>query len=259
MSNKISLTALRDFPLVKAGDNLCELISDGLLREQILLQAGDIIVVAQKIVSKVEGRTVDLNCVVPGTKAQALAEETQKDPRIVELILSESKTIIRKKSGVLIVEHNLGWIMANAGIDSSNVASSYGEKNVLLLPIDPEKSAGDLRNLLMRKHDCDVAIVISDSFGRPWRLGTTGVAIGTAGLPSLWDRRGEHDLFGRELAVTQQAIADEVATAASLLQGQTSEGRPVVHLRGLEFNGNALAIHRPASDLIRDVADDMFR
>ena len=188
-----------------------------------------------------------------------LAGETQKDARVVELILSESKSIVRKKTGVMIVEHNRGWIMANAGIDTSNVRSEGGEENVLLLPLDPEQSATNLRDALMQRHGCDVAVVISDSFGRPWRLGTTGVAIGASGMPSLWDRRGEVDLFGRKLIVTQQAIADEVATAASLLQGQTAEGRPVVHMRGLEFGGHASAHHRPASDLIRDIAEDMFR
>ena len=259
MSNQITLTALQDLPLVKSGDDLCRLITDGLKREPLALCDGDIIVVAQKIISKAEGRTVDLNTVTPSAEALELAKETQKDPRLVELILLESKSIIRKKTGVIIVEHNRGWIMANAGIDASNVDSLDTEQNVLLLPLDPEKSAADLREGLMRRFGVDVAVVISDSFGRPWRVGTTGVAIGAAGLPSLWDRRGETDLFGRELQVTQQAIGDEVATAASLLQGQTSEGRPVVHLRGLNFREFNTAYHRPASDLIRDIAEDMFR
>lgn len=259
MQNQITLTALEGLPLVMAGDDLGRLVSDGFAREGISPASGDIIVVAQKIVSKAEGRTIDLNTVTPGARALALAQVVQKDPRVVELILSESKSIIRKKTGVLIVEHRCGWIMANAGIDASNVASGDGQENVLLLPVDPDKSANELRDKLMQRYDCDVAVVISDSFGRPWRLGTTGVAIGAAGLPSLWDRRGEVDLFGRALQVTQQAVADEVATAASLLQGQTSEGRPVVHLRGLDFSGYASAVHRPASDLIRDGAEDMFR
>lgn len=259
MSNQITLTALQDLPLVKYGDDLCSQITDSLARESLALRDGDIIVVAQKIISKAEGRTVDLNTVIPGKRALELAKETQKDARVVELILGESKSIVRKKKGVMIVEHNHGWIMANAGIDASNVGSKGTEENVLLLPRNPEESATNLRNAMIHRHGCDVAVVISDSFGRPWRLGTTGVAIGAAGLPSLWDRRGEVDLFGRELVVTQQAIADEVATAASLLQGQTAEGRPVVHMRGLEFGNHASACHRPASDLIRDIAEDMFR
>lgn len=259
MSNQITLTALQNLPLVKSGDDLCTLITDGLTREPLALCDGDIIVVAQKIISKAEGRTVDLNTVSPSERALELADETQKDARVVELILSESKSIVRKKTGVMIVEHNRGWIMANAGIDASNVGSDGAEENVLLLPLDPEQSAINLRKVLMQQHGCDVAVVISDSFGRPWRLGTTGVAIGAAGLPSLWDRRGEVDLFGREVVVTQQAIADEVATSASLLQGQTAEGRPVVHIRGLSFDGHVSAKHRPASDLIRDIGEDMFR
>ena len=259
MTDQIVLTPIDGMPMVETGDDLCGLISIGLSGSQIELAPGDIIVIAQKIISKVEGRTVDLCSVVPGKEACALADETQKDPRLVELILSESKSIIRKKIGVLIVEHKDGWIMANAGIDASNVKSEGAQENVLLLPVDPDHSAAELRDQLVDRHGCDIAVVISDSFGRPWRLGTTGVAIGAAGIPSLWDRRGEKDLFGRELQVTQLAIADEIATAASLLQGQTSEGRPVVHIRGLDFSRHDTAIERPANDLIRDPSEDLFR
>ena len=259
MTHQIVATALEGLPLVAKGDDLAEMISAALSKNEISLAVGDVLVVAQKIVSKAEGRTVDLNTVTPGARAQALAEETGKDPSIVELILSESRSIVRLRPGVMIVEHKRGWIMANAGIDASNVGGDAGEENVLLLPLDPEASATRLRTDLSARHGCDVAVVISDSFGRPWRLGTTGVAIGAAGLPSLWDRRGEADLFGRKLEVTQQAIADELATAASLLQGQASEGLPVVHVRGLDFGDHPSAMHRPASDLIRDAAADMFR
>ena len=259
VTDQIVLTPIDGLPMVKTADDLCAMISKGLSEAQIDLASGDIVVVAQKIISKVEGRTVDLCSVMPGEVANSLADETQKDPRLVELILSESKTVIRKKIGVLIVEHNRGWIMANAGIDASNVNSVGAQENVLLLPIDPDQSAAELRDQLVEQHGCDIAVVISDSFGRPWRLGTAGVAIGAAGLPSLWDRRGDVDLFGRALQVTQLAIADEVATAASLLQGQTSEGRPVVHIRGLDFSSNDTAIERPACDLIRDPSEDLFR
>lgn len=255
MTAKIILTALEGLPLVTAGDDLARIIAEGLARERIEPTGGDILVVAQKIVSKVEDRIVDLNTVRPGARAVEIADDIHKDARVVELILSESKAVIRTKPGVMIVEHKRGWIMANAGIDASNVASAEGQQNVLLLPADPDKSAASLRADLRKRLDCELGIVISDSFGRPWRLGTTGVAIGAAGLPSLWDRRGERDLFGREMQVTQQAIADEVANAASLLQGQGGEGRPVVHLRGLTFDAD----HRPASALIRDAAEDMFR
>ena len=255
MTAGITLTALEGLPLVTAGDDLAGMITEGLERTGIEPVSGDILVVAQKIVSKAEGRVVDLNSVSPGTRAREIAEDIGKDARVVELILSESKSIIRMKPGVMIVEHHRGWIMANAGIDASNVASKEGQQNVLLLPVDPDESAARLRADLMSHFGCDLGVVISDSFGRPWRLGTTGVAIGAAGLPSLWDRRGEHDLFGREMLITQQAIADEVATAASLLQGQGDEGRPVVHLRGLTLEADDC----PASSQIRDAAEDMFR
>ncbi|QMU59226.1 MAG: coenzyme F420-0:L-glutamate ligase [Boseongicola sp.] len=259
MQDQIILTPIDGLPLVEADDDLSKLISTGLADNQVRPEKGDILVVAQKIVSKSEGRTVDLRSVSPGVEAQKLGAEIQKDPRVVELILSESRAVIRKKTGVLIVEHSRGWIMANAGIDASNVASSGGAENVLLLPVDPDLSATKIRDRLVAHFECDLAVVVSDSFGRPWRIGTTGVAIGAAGLPSLWDRRGEVDIFGRELLVTQQAVADEIATAASLLQGQTAERRPVVHIRGLKFSHHQSAVNRPASDLIRDASEDMFR
>lgn len=255
MTAGITLTALEGLPLVGPGDDLAKMIADGLVRDGIEPKGGDILVVAQKIVSKAESRSVDLNTVKPGARALEIADDIQKDARVVELILSESKAVIRAKPGVMIVEHKRGWIMANAGIDASNVASSNGQQNVLLLPADPDESATRLRADLMNRFGCDLGVVISDSFGRPWRLGTTGVAIGAAGIPSLWDRRGERDLYGREMQFTQQAIADELANVSSLLQGQGGEGRPVVHLRGLTFDAN----HRPASDLIRDADEDMFR
>ena len=152
MSNQIILTALQDLPLVKSGDDLCNLITDGLIHEPLVLCNGDIIVVAQKIISKAEGRTVDLNTIIPSARALELADETQKDARVVELILNESKSIVRKKTGVMIVEHNRGWIMANAGIDASNIDSDGCKENVLLLPLDPEQSAANLRDALMQRH-----------------------------------------------------------------------------------------------------------
>jgi coenzyme F420-0:L-glutamate ligase/coenzyme F420-1:gamma-L-glutamate ligase len=259
MSGRILLQALEFFPLVEAGDDLATLISSGLRRNAITPQHGDILVLAQKIVSKAEGLLVDLRSVTPGSRAMTLAAETSKDPRLVELILKESKSVIRQKAGVLITEHKRGWVMANAGIDASNVAPEDGREIVLLLPLDPDRSAADLRARLMSDFGCDIGIVISDSFGRPWRVGTTGVALGAAGLPSLWDRRGETDLFGRELQATQQAIGDELATAAALLQGQAAEGRPVVLVRGLDFSAHPSAQDRPAADLVRDAAEDLFR
>lgn len=258
MTDTLTLHALAGVPMIAAGDDLVAVIEAALASSGLALQDGDVLVLAQKIVSKAEGRTVDLRGVTPRREAVELARVTDKDPRVVELILTESTSILRQVRGVLITEHRRGWIMANAGIDASNVASVNGEENVLLLPEDPDASCADLHRRLCAAHGVRVGVVISDSFGRPWRLGTTGVAIGAAGLPSLWDRRGERDLYGREMMVTEQAVGDELATAAALLQGQGAEGRPVVLIRGARF-GDGSAPERPAADLIRDPAMDLFR
>ncbi len=256
MTQQLLIQALEGFPLIQAGDDLGSVISKSLIHNSIELLDGDILVLAQKIVSKAEGRLVDLASVKPGIRAVELAAEVDKDPRVVELILSESRAVVRKKKGVLITEHRLGWIMANAGIDASNIE---GEGKVLLLPLDADKSSAQLRTQLQEQLGVELGILVSDSFGRPWRLGTTGVALGAAGIVSLWDRRGETDLHGREMLVTQQALADELASAASLVQGQGAEGQPVVLIRGLEpGSGNSIS-SRPARDLIRDVSEDMFR
>ena len=190
MSDQITLQALGGIPMIEPGDDLALVIAEALDASAITLQAGDILVLAQKIVSKVEGRIVDLRDVTPGARAIELAAASGKDPRLVELILLESTAIIREVRGLLITEHRQGWIMANAGIDASNVQSEGGAENVLLLPVDPDRSAADLRRRLGERHGVDIGVIISDSFGRPWRLGTTGVALGAAGVPSLWDRRG---------------------------------------------------------------------
>ena len=257
MSGALTLTPLRGIPQVVPGDDLCAVILSALGETGETLQDGDILVVAQKIVSKAEGRIVDLKGVTPGPAARELAGVTGKDARLVELILSESRSVIRAKPGVIITEHRRGWIMANAGIDASNVAPEEGAENVLLLPLDPDLSAGALRDALIARSGARPGVIISDSFGRPWRLGTTGVALGAAGVVSLWDRRGDRDMFGRVLEVTQMAVADELATAASLVQGQADEGLPVVLVRGCDYATRVPA--RPASDLIRDVSEDMFR
>lgn len=259
MSDTLIIRALNHFPMIAAGDDLAAIIAQSLGENDLTLENGDILVLAQKIVSKAENRFVDLCSITPGPEARELACAVEKDPRMVELVLAESRSVIRRAPGVLITEHLNGWIMANAGIDASNVASGTGDDTVLLLPVDPDKSCADLQ--LRMQEDCgvEIAVVINDSFGRPWRLGTTGVAIGAAGLPSLWDRRGDADLFGRELKVSQQAIADEIAAAASLLQGQGKEGRPVVLVRGFDIGAEGCVSARPAADLIRDVSEDLFR
>ncbi|OED39339.1 coenzyme F420-0:L-glutamate ligase [Chromatiales bacterium (ex Bugula neritina AB1)] len=256
MSPQLQITALDGIPLINSGDDLAVVINAALARNDLTLQSGDILVLAQKIVSKAEGRIVDLNTVNPGPEACDLAAQVDKDPRLVELILSESSAVVRAKTGVLITEHRLGWIMANAGIDASNV---NGDGLVLLLPLDSDLTCRHLRAALQQHWQVDVGVIINDSFGRPWRLGTTGVALGAAGVPSLWDRCGETDLFGRELKATHQAIADELAAAASLLQGQGAEGRPVVLIRGLDLAPGIEIPAQPAATLLRDKSADLFR
>jgi coenzyme F420-0:L-glutamate ligase/coenzyme F420-1:gamma-L-glutamate ligase len=221
------------------------------------LRDRDVVVFAQKIVSKSEGRRVDMAAVVPSPRALEIAAEVRKDPRLVELVLRESSRIVRKIPDVLIVEHRLGLVMANAGIDQSNVADQDSGEHALLLPVDPDASAERLRGDFRRIADREVAVVINDSFGRPWRQGTVGVAIGCAGLPALVDLRGTPDLFGRTLKVTVIAYADEIAAAASLLMGQATEGRPVVIVRGLEPPRTSAAT--PATAIVRAAHEDLFQ
>ena len=252
---KFEALALPGLPMVKAGDDLAALLADALARCGEALRAGDVVVVAQKIVSKAEDRRVVLDDVVPSARALQIADETAKDPRLVELILSESRRVVRKAPGVLIVEHRLGFVMANAGIDQSNVGADDEPAAALLLPLDPDGSAERLRAGLGRLCGALPGIVINDSFGRPWRQGTMGIAIGAAGIPALLDKRGKTDLFGRPLKVTVIGLADEIAAAASLLMGGADEGQPVVILRGLDLGGEAL----PASALVRPAEEDLFR
>ncbi len=251
MIQQLILTAVPNIPHIQPGDDLGLLLKKALRAAEITLQSGDVLVIAQKIVSKAEDRFVSLADVIPGQRAQTVAARTDKDPRLVELILRESTAISRMKSGVLIVRHRLGFTSANAGIDRSNVGPVSADETVLLLPVDPDASAAKLRADLGGK----IGVVISDSHGRPFRLGTVGVAIGAAGIPALWDRRGEPDLYGYELQHTDVGIADELAAAAGLLMGQGSEGLPVVLVRGLalpDVNGRA-------ADLVRPPELDMYK
>jgi coenzyme F420-0:L-glutamate ligase/coenzyme F420-1:gamma-L-glutamate ligase len=243
---RLELLALPGLPMVRAGDDLASLIEAGLARAGLALRGDDVLVLAQKIVSKAEGRSVALATVTPSAEARALAERVQKDPRFVELVLSESQRVVRARPGLLIVQHRLGFVMANAGIDQSNLGE---EGHALLLPRDPDGTAAALAARL------GCPIIITDSFGRAWRRGTVGVAIGAAGLPALWDLRGRPDLFGRTLQVSISGFADEIAAAASLLQGQGAEAQPVVLVRGLEWD----APPSPAADLLRPEAEDLFR
>ncbi len=251
----VTLMSIPQIPHVQAGDNLAELLLEALTKAEISLQNGDVIAIAQKIISKAEGRMVHLNDVTVSPQAMQLATEIDKDPRLVELILQESDEISRKKTHILIVRHRLGFTSANAGIDMSNVAPETDGEIALLLPKDPDGSAQHLRDALQNALGIDVGIVITDSHGRPFRLGTVGVAIGVAGVPALWDRRGEHDLYGYELKHTEVGVADEIAAAAGLLMGQAAEGNPIILIRGLTYPTN----NGKASDLIRPKEMDLYR
>jgi len=254
-TRRLEVLAVPGLPMVQAGDALAALIASGLAQGGIVPQAHDVLVVAQKIVSKAEGRMVDLATVTPSPRAEALAAEVGKDPRLVEVILSESVRVVRARPGLMIMEHRLGFVMANAGVDRSNVAPQDGAERALLLPLDPDASAEALRAALSAQYGVPLAVVINDSFGRAWRRGTVGVAIGAAGLPSLLDLRGNPDLFGRTLEVSITGLADEIAAAASLLMGQGAEAQPVVLVRGLDWSAPAA----PAAALVRAAAEDLFR
>jgi len=252
---RIELIGVPDFPLVKPGDDLVALIAAALERAGLRPGSGDVVAVAQKIVSKAEDRFVDLATVQPSARAREIGEEIQKDPRLVEVILGESTRVVRKRPGLLIVEHRLGYVMANAGVDHSNVAAPDGRERVLLLPRDPDASAEALRAELSARFGCTLAVIVNDSFGRAWRRGTVGIALGAAGLPTAVDLRGNPDLFGQTLQTTIVGFADEVAAAASLVMGQAAEGMPVVLVRGLAWTAPASA----ARTLLRPPEEDLFR
>jgi coenzyme F420-0:L-glutamate ligase/coenzyme F420-1:gamma-L-glutamate ligase len=255
MSTELTLTALRGIKLVEPGEDLAAITVAAFAANGLAAQAGDVLVVAQKVVSKAEGRYVEVASVEPSAPAIALAAEVGKDPRFVEIVLGESKRVVRRRPGLLIVEHRLGFVMANAGIDHSNVPTADGVERVLLLPRDPDRSARTLRDDLVSTFGVPIAVIISDSFGRPWRKGTVGIAIGAAGLPAVIDLRGQPDLFGRELRVTETGFADEIAAAAGLLMGQADEALPMVLVRGLGWS----APDAPAAALIRPAEHDLFR
>ena len=250
---ELNIAALAGIPLVQPGDDIAGLILQGLAASGLALRHGDVLAIAQKIVSKAEGRMVDLREVKPSARAEALALEVNKDARLVELILRESTEVVRHRKDVLVVAHRSGIVLANAGIDASNVAGD--EHHVLLLPEDCNRSCRDIRAQLASRTGVEASVLIIDSLGRAWRNGTVGVALGAAGLPVLLNLRGTPDLFGRELRTTEVGIADEIAAAASMLMGQAGEGTPVVLLRGL----NLPDTDGSADDLIRPRALDLFR
>jgi coenzyme F420-0:L-glutamate ligase / coenzyme F420-1:gamma-L-glutamate ligase len=255
MVASLVLTAFDDLPEIGAGVDLVDVIVAAAKRAGIAWREGDLVAVAQKVVSKAEGRKVRLADVRPSMRAQELAKESDKDPRVVELILQESTEVLRCRPGVIIVVHRLGFVLANAGIDASNVETSDGDESVLLLPPDPDASAASIRAGIRRAAQADIGVIVNDSFGRAWRLGTIGTAIGVAGMSGLLDLRGTFDRAGRALRVTELGVADEVAAAASLMMGQAAEGRPVVHIRGFPYKRREGC----AAELVRSKQMDMFR
>lgn len=253
---RLTLTALTGIPMIRPGDDLAAIVITSLEESALTLADGDILILGQKVISKAEGRMVNLATIKPGPRAHELAKEVDKDPRLVELMLGESRKILRTRPGTIIVQHKLGFVCANAGIDHSNVAGSdeVGKEYVLLLPCDPDSSAAEIRSKLEAHSGKHLAVMIIDSHGRAWRLGTVGVCIGLSGIPPLVDERGWKDLFGYTLQATIVGAADELAAAASLVMGQANEGTPVVHARGFPHKLGTGALR----DLIRPEDQDLF-
>jgi coenzyme F420-0:L-glutamate ligase/coenzyme F420-1:gamma-L-glutamate ligase len=253
----LTLTPLLNIPLISCGDDLADILVNAIHDTNITLQDNDVLVLAQKIVSKAEGRMVNLATVTPSRQAIDLAKKADKDARVVELMLRESNEVLRVRSGTIIVEHKLGFICANAGIDHSNVAGDGNTKEeyVLLLPENADKSASDIRTKLESATDKKTGVLIIDSHGRAWRNGTVGITIGISGVPGLVDLRGDKDLFGYTLRITQVGAADELAAAASLMMGQAAEGTPAIHVRGFPYQLRESAL----KELIRPKDQDLFR
>jgi coenzyme F420-0:L-glutamate ligase/coenzyme F420-1:gamma-L-glutamate ligase len=250
----LSLTGVTGIPLVETGDDVAGLIARAIESGGLNLMDGDVLVITSKIISKAEGRWVDLDTITPDEEAHRVAAACGKDPRLVSVILGESERISRMRKDVLVTEHRLGFVSANAGVDHSNTRPDGNW--LLLLPRNPDQSARSVREQINRQFGVTVAVVISDSHGRPFRWGTVGVAIGAAGLPALWDWRGRPDLFGRALQVTEVAFADELAAAAGLVLGQAAEAVPVVIVRGLDYPVDE---HASAADLNRPRELDLYR
>jgi len=259
MRKPLILTPIFGIPLIKEKDDLVELIWQALHENDVILQENDILVITQKIISKAEGRLVNLNDVRPSEKAYEIGAKTQRDSRLVELILRESNHFLRMQPEALIVEHRLGFVCANAGIDHSNVQqrgkSGKDEEWVLLLPKDPDESAQHLRKELEERAKVHLGVLIIDTQGRAWRQGVTGMSIGLSGMPALVDLRGKEDLLNQKLRITIVAASDELAAAASLLMGQADEGIPVVHVRGFPYQLRESSL----KELLRPRDKDLFR
>ena len=251
----VTLTPLAGVPFVREGDDVARLLGDAIEGAGIAPADFDVVVVTQKILSKAEGRRVRLADVEPSPHALELAASLDKDPRIIEVVLGESTDVVARGHGVLIAEHRSGHVMANAGVDRSNVGYASDDEAVLLLPLDPDASAAGLHRALQARFGCRLGVVVSDSVGRPWRNGVAGIAIGAAGLPSLTDLRGAPDLFDVPLKVTLIGFADQIASAANLVAGEGAEGVPAVHVRGLAWSADPA----PARALVRERESDLFR
>jgi len=252
--SNITLTAVQNIPEIKPSDDIASIINQCLENQSYDIKNNDVLVIAQKIISKSEDRFVDLKTIKPSDKAFKLSKEIDKDPRLVELILKESNQIIRAAKGILVVEHKLGHILANAGIDRSNVGRT--DDQVLLLPKDPDESARNIKNHFENAFKIKLGVLITDSIGRAWRLGTTGHALGSSGLKTLIDMRGkEYDRDGRLLQTTVIGVADQIASASTLLMGESSEGTPAIIIRGLDLCDDSDTVN----NLIRPAEEDLFR
>jgi coenzyme F420-0:L-glutamate ligase / coenzyme F420-1:gamma-L-glutamate ligase len=253
----LTLNPVKPIPMIQPGDNLVEIISKALNESNIILHPGDILVIAQKIISKAEGRLVNLTEVNPTQRAIDIAAMVEKDPRFIELVLSESSSVLRTRPGTIIVEHKKGFVCANAGIDHSNVSGPWGNQEdwVLLLPEDPDASAEKICDGLEQIHQVNLGVMVIDSHGRAWRNGIVGTTIGLANVPAIVDMRGQPDIFGYELRVTTIAAADELAGAASLVMGQAAERTPVIHVRGFPYPLRKSKLQ----ELIRNKELDLFR
>jgi coenzyme F420-0:L-glutamate ligase/coenzyme F420-1:gamma-L-glutamate ligase len=251
----LTVLPIPDLPMVQPGDDLVAIINEAMAKADLSFQEDDILVLAQKIISKSEGRFARLSDMEPSAQAHAIAEETGKEPDFVEMVLSQSNDVVRTGPNVLIVEAFTGIVMANAGIDRSNIDRGEGDDNALLLPLDSDVSARALRDQFVEQSGKTIAVVIADSVGRAWRYGTSAMAIGCAGLEPLDDQRGDVDMFGHTLEVTEIALADQVAAAANLVMGEATEAIPAAIVRGLSYPRT----DRPSSVLIRKKEEDLFR
>ncbi len=252
MLTEVRLIPIMGIPLVQAHDNIADLILQACSEQGLILESDDIVVISSKIISKAEGRLVDLNMITPSGEAVALAAETNKDPRLVELILQESQHISRKAPGILITRHRLGFTSANSAIDQSNIKGE--DTHALLLPLDPDQSARMIRQRIQFVTGKTTGIIVSDTHGRPFRIGNVGVAIGLGGVPGIVDLRGQPDLYGRTFRASIQGVADMVASAATLVTGEGGEGVPVVVVRGLRVESS----EGQASDLVRPLENDLY-